>query len=261
MTPTYLSFSQINMYSRCGIQYYFRYVEGIKIPPKSALVLGSAFHKAQEAEYKNKIVTSEDLPIDEVLDVLSDNIERAFSEEVLLDEEEQSKGKEVVKATIKDNSTYMMKEYYEVVAKNTTPVAVEEQFILTDMIVPIVGYIDLITSEGIVVDTKTASRTPASDEADKSQQLTIYALGHLKYYGHFPSKLRLDYVVKPKNNKSQIVSLETTRSNEQIARLERRIRRVVDGINKGVFIPPDQGSWACQYCGYRDMGICNEYII
>lgn len=259
----YLSFSQINMYSRCGIQYHLRYIEGIKIPPKSALILGSAFHKAQEAEYINKIEKNEDLPIDEVFDILSDNIEEAFSEDVLLDEEEQSKGKEVVKAAIKDNGISMMGAYYDEIATKTQPVAVEEKFIL-DMHVPIIGFIDLITDEGIVADTKTAGKSPAKNEADKSQQLTIYALGYKELYGHLPESLRLDYVVAPctsKKAKSCVVTLETKRNEEQIKRLARRVERIVDGINKGVFIPPDQGSWACSYCGYRDIGICNEYLI
>jgi len=259
----FLSFSQVNMYSRCGLQYYFRYIEGRKVPPASALILGSAVHKGQETEYRHKMEKGEDLALDSVSDIVADEIERAFSEDVLLNEEEQSRGKDLVKGEVKDTGVSMIATYYNEVAVRTTPVAVEEKFEFgVGVGVPVIGYIDLITDDGVVVDTKTTSKAPTKDQAEKSQQLTIYALGYQTLYGFLPESLRLDFVVAPgKKTPSRVIALETTRSEEQIARFARRVARVVDGIRKGVFIPPDQGSWACSYCGYRDTGICKEYLI
>jgi CRISPR/Cas system-associated exonuclease Cas4 (RecB family) len=272
-----LSFSQINMYSRCGIQYYFRYVEGIIVPPASALILGKAFHKAQEEEYKHKLETKQDMPISIVTDLFAEEVERDFSQDVLLKDEEKTIGKTQVRDRIKDNGINMLTEYYYSVAVNTMPEAVEKEFTITEdfpllmdsntgLIVelpaPVKGYIDLITDKNEVIDTKTSSKTPTKDTAEKSQQLTIYALGYKEIYGTLPEKLRLDCIIQPgKKSPSRVVTLETTRNIEQIERLARRIARVAQGIKAGVFIPPDQGSWACSYCGYRDIEICKEYLI
>ncbi len=52
MLPTnHISATQLNMYLRCPAQYKFRYVDGIILPPKSALTKGKAVHRGQEFNY------------------------------------------------------------------------------------------------------------------------------------------------------------------------------------------------------------------
>lgn len=260
-----LSFSAVNMYCRCGLQYYFRYIEGIIAPPRPAMVLGKAFHAALESNYKQKAESHKDLPVDDLKDIYVTEVETIFLDEVLLDEDEKTKGKEIVKAEIKDEGTLMIDAYQKEIGQETMPLEVELEFncqIQYDdgVTVDTIGYIDLITEDGTLVDTKTSQRAPQKDTAHKSQQLTLYSLGYKTLYGHLPQKLRLDYVIGNKNS-AKTVSLNTTRSDEEIERFFKRIRRVVDGIRKGVFIPPDQSSWACQYCGYRVINVCKEFLI
>ena len=60
--PKYLSVSQVNMYLRCPLQYMFRYIEGLKLPPKSAMTLGKSIHFGIEGNYRQKIDSHKDLP-------------------------------------------------------------------------------------------------------------------------------------------------------------------------------------------------------
>ena len=71
-----LSPSSINMFLRCQYQWYLRYVEGLKVPPKSALVVGLAFHKGEEINFSQKVETGEDLPLDDVLDAYDTSLSR-----------------------------------------------------------------------------------------------------------------------------------------------------------------------------------------
>ncbi len=60
--------SQINTYTSCPRKYRFSYVdEDVKIMRgSSAMTLGSALHKAQEFNYKQKIESKKDLPLAEI---------------------------------------------------------------------------------------------------------------------------------------------------------------------------------------------------
>jgi len=66
-----LSVSKIRMYLRCPLQYYYRYCEGLKVPPDSGLTLGKSVHAGIEANYSQKITSFSDLPLNDVLDVYS----------------------------------------------------------------------------------------------------------------------------------------------------------------------------------------------
>ena len=64
MTDPHISVSALEMHQRCPKQYEFRYVEGMKIPPGIALIRGKAFHSGVAHNYKQKIESAKDLPLD-----------------------------------------------------------------------------------------------------------------------------------------------------------------------------------------------------
>ena len=54
-----LSPTKLGMLERCGLQYEFRYVKGLKLPPSSPLIVGSAAHRAAELDLKRKMEAGE----------------------------------------------------------------------------------------------------------------------------------------------------------------------------------------------------------
>ncbi|MEM4959135.1 MAG: PD-(D/E)XK nuclease family protein [Nanopusillaceae archaeon] len=275
----YLSFSKIDTYTKCGIKYYLKYVKGISVPPSTPIILGQAIHHAFEKFFFEKL-SGNILSISDILDVFSDKIDVLFSEEVLLSEEEKELGLDRVKGESKDAGIIAIKVYYNKRALNIEPFLVEQEFqidlhkivnqlyvndedLYLDTQVKLIGYFDLITTEKAIHDLKIKTHKPKKDEADKSQQLTLYTLAYKELLGEFPEKITLENIILPgkSNNDAQIVIQETKRTEEDIKRALRRTIRVVNGIRKGVYIPPDQSSWLCQYCGYRKLDICKDYIL
>jgi len=272
-----LSFQKIDCYSRCGLFYYYKYVKEIKLPPTTSIALGKACHQAVETFYKEKQATRTNPPLEFLLDFCSDFIDREFEEGILFTEEEEEKGRNRVYVEIKNKGISVMRAYYNHRAIDLVPQIIEGSFelklkgiaskilseydgSLDDVVLE--GVIDLIDSNGYLFDLKIHRRPPSSTAADQSQQLTIYALGYKISFKELPKKLILDYLIpSTERMPARLISLETYRTEEDLERLLRRIVRIVHGIKQGVFIPPDQYSWACRYCGYRKLGICKEYLI
>ncbi|MDW7973456.1 MAG: PD-(D/E)XK nuclease family protein, partial [Thermodesulfovibrio sp.] len=50
----YISYSQIRMYKRCPWQYKLRYIDGLKMKPKSNLILGTGIHEGLTAGFSEK---------------------------------------------------------------------------------------------------------------------------------------------------------------------------------------------------------------
>ncbi len=255
----YISFSAMNMYCKCGMQYMLHYEEGVKVPPTTSLINGKEYHGTLEVNHRQKVESRVDLPLQDLKDLYADGVQKAFQGEVLLKKDENDLGKvEVLDKTLLRGFA-ALEVYHRDLAPTRQPLEMEKEFKirLSDDLPPLYGFIDLITEGMVVIDDKTAQKTPAKDEAEKSLQLSTYALAFNDLYGYLPPELRLDYVVvTPKTNKGSASPLSTARNQGQLDRFIKRLRLVVDGICKGVFIPPEQGHWACGYCGYGDMGLC-----
>ena len=234
-----LSPTQINMFLRCQLQYQFRYIEGVKAPPSSAVAVGLSVHKALEENFKQKIETFEDLKTEEVLDIYSDSFEE-YSKEV--ENWEEDKGK------IKDKGANATKLYMEEKAKEINPDEVEEKIeIPIDEDLKLVGYRDIKTVEGTIIDFKTTNAAKKEIPFDYKLQLDIYGLKNDAL------NAEIHFIVK--KNQPQIISLKHPLNTEsKVIDLAKAIR---DQIKTGVFVPTGiSHQWACNYCGYRDMGLC-----
>ncbi len=243
LPKTHISPSQLNMYLRCPAQYKFRYVDNIILPPKSALIRGKAVHKGQEYNYLQKIDTFEDVKLSEVQEVTAAEFEALAPETDW--EKDEDPGK------IKDDTINLVSLYHTEIAPSVQPVLVEEkvtvEFENADYI--LLGYIDVLDNKGFIRDTKTVARTPAQDEADKSLQLTAYALAHRHLMGVPEAGVKLDYLVQTKTPKA--VTLEATRTDKDIKRFLNIMDKVVDAIKSGIYYPnPNNFMCSEKNCGY-----------
>lgn len=240
---SHLSVTQLRMYLRCPLQYKFRYVDGLKIPPTSALCLGRSVHGALEDNYTQKLVTRQDLSITHLTDIFSDNWEQQAQE--ILFEEDEKPGK------IKDQGIGMLRVYHHEVAPKVYPVYVEHGFELpipgTDRTLK--GYIDLVDEDGVIVDHKTTKRAMQERTVATDLQLTAYAFAYRGLEGRDEAGLRFDVMVRTKNPKIQ--QLRATRTQQDIDRFLQLLRQVNRAIETGLFYPNE--NFMCPSCGYRDM--------
>lgn len=252
-TKPVLHVSQMNMLSRCGEQYYRRYVKGEVIPPAVAMVTGTGTHRGVEENLRNKIATKGTLlPVAQVQQIAVDAFKAEWDRGVKLSEDEVSAGIDRVKGEAIDTVASLSALHHRELAPRIQPVHVERTFRLELPGYPLdlAGTMD-IQEPRTVRDTKTAAKSPPSDAADVSAQLTMYALAVKTLEGAAPEKVCLDNLVKTKTPK--VVVLESTRTDDDMRQFLQRVERSVEVIQKGAFTPADPSSWWCskEWCGYH----------
>ena len=246
----HISVSQVNTYLRCPLQYFWRYEEGLKVPPTSALTFGSVTHKAIEHNYKHKVEAREDLPVDEVKEVWADEWDKRVSETQF--EEGEKPGE------IKDEGVRIAALYMKEVAPSVQPVIVEGEFDLPleNLDYTLKGIVDVVDEQSIIHDTKTSKRTPTEDSIYHDLQMTMYSLGHRTLLGIEESGLRMDYLIRTKTPKT--VSLAAPpRQQKDIDRLLKLISYVARAIRDQLYYP-NPHNFMCHpnSCGYWN--ICHE---
>jgi hypothetical protein len=76
------------------------------------------------------------------------------------------------------------------------------------------GVMDVQEGPRSIRDTKVRTRAPGKDEADRSLQLSCYALAAAELDGSIPQKLCLDVLID--SAEPRVVTLESTRSRDQL---------------------------------------------
>jgi hypothetical protein len=119
-------------------------------------------------------------------------------------------------------------------------------------VTPFVSYVDLITTDGVIIDFKSGFKRLDEGAEHKSRQLTLYALGYYKKFGKMPKSVGLmscawgrDEGVKGGRGKPQFAWLESKRGPGHFRRLTETIRRTVDMLEVGIFLPPPEKSFLC----------------
>lgn len=244
----HISVSQIKMYLRCPLQYKYRYIDGLIIPPTSALTLGKSIHSALESNYSQKIETKLDLPAEKVVDLFSDSWEKEVQETIF--EEDEKAG------AIKDDGVKMVTVYHDQISPTIQPRLVEKEFNLSfeNVSYTLKGIIDLIDISGTIIDHKTAKRSMTPEDVESNIQLTCYALAYRSLYGAEENELRFDVMVKTKVPKLQQIS--TKRTQDDINRFLKLMGYVSKAIQSGIFYPCEDRQ-TCSWCGYR--GLCKKW--
>lgn len=241
MILDHVSHSQLSMWDRCARQWEYRYVKGLKIAPSGALVLGGSYHKALEVNFRQKIRTLEDLPIDVCLDAFSDDWEKRLVEEVGIEWGSDRPGK------VKDLGVGLVAEYMNTTSFAVQPIRVEETFVKTIAGVRFVLRMDLQDINKIVVDHKTSARAYNQGDVDKDPQAsaTAFALGRpIVYYNHIALKTKVP----------RIQIIRTYRLAEDIEWWLEKATLNIAQMRTGI-APPRTDGWHCSpsYCGFWEL--------
>jgi hypothetical protein len=275
----YISNSAANMAKQCGIGYDKSYNKGVWPPPGSALIFGRALHHGAEVNFKQKIESRVDLPVEEVVDACIEYWE-GFKHEVAWNQDELDsiqiadvegldpkelhalkveKLEEEKVADIKKLMTEFMTES----APKIQPISVEEKLYSTfDEHYPdLMGIIDILeevkNEEGYAdgvgqVDLKFPGKSPNSDDILTDNQPSMY---QALCDGNNIKLVRLRKIYTVNNKKAKTVDqMSTPRTDEEMERFYNRMRATVDYISEGKFLPPENGSWKCtpKWCGHYE---------
>lgn len=251
--PEHISNSQISLFTRCPEAWRRRYVEGDKIPPGIALLIGTGVHVGIETNFNQKIESHSDITPSQLRDAAVAGFESRLAEEgVQLTKNEQSIGEQGVIGGAIDVTADLATVHAVQVAPEYQPTMVEKrvELDLPKIGKTLVGVIDVADDKDRVTDFKTTGRTPSQDDANRSTQLTIYSVLHKHETGRPASEARLEVLTKTK--KSQRKLFKTHRDMADFNALAARINAIVQSIEAGIFPPTEPGNWYChpKWCGY-----------
>ena len=250
--PT-ISDSAERMLIRCGTQYEFRYIKGIRIPPGVAQVTGTATHKTVNLDLNYKKDKGELMKLDEIKDSASDSIKMLFQNGVKLNEEEKKEGDKKLKAQAQSDAINLSALHHGEIAPAIQPLHIERYFKLEMKNQPmdLAGRMDVEEVNGGLRDTKTSAKSPSQKEVDVDDQLTIYSLAKKIETGKLPTHLSMDYLVKTKTPK--VVIAETVRTQKDIDRIIYLFDHTMKFLKLGMFMPNPNGWWCSKsWCGYWD---------
>lgn len=243
--------SEISLFLKCGRAWEFRYLQGIKSPPRAALTVGRAVDKAVTANFIEKIKTGADMPTEAVLDAYSTAFE-SEKPETIWDEEDPGEQK--------DLGVRLVTLHHEKAAPNIKPATVQEEFIIeTDAGYDIGGTFDVTDADSKIRDTKTAKSAYGPDDLEGIQP-TLYDYAFEALRGKPSNGFVFDVLTKGgKKTPPTYQMIETKPTQEARVNLFDTINQMHKAIQAGVVLPAPDGAWWCsqKWCGYAS--ICPKF--
>lgn len=258
--------SALGMFARCGEQFRRRYVEGERIPPGVAAVVGTGVHLAVGADLREKMTEGTLLPAEAVEAAARDGVIHGFEADLTLTEEEAAAGpKAAHQGAAIDRAVRLARLHHAEAAPTIQPVAVERPFALdltaplaargVDYPLDLAGTMDVESDGGdapnVIRDTKTKDKTPPAGLAETSLQLAAYSYAKKTLDGVHASRLALDCLVDLKTPKYVAVESPAVTGSRESALLN-RIAVIGRALESGIFAPADPDAWWCskRFCGY-----------
>lgn len=264
----YLSASAINSFIRCQMQYKFRYIDGIILPPNASMLGGSAVHAGNEGYFQDIL----DGGSSRMTPAMVAELAQVSMEEMAVEQNCPLEGeyKDVAMKEVAIASA----SYIENIGQYTEPLAVEEEIhYMSRCGVDILGYIDLSRApyphevgitDAVIVDYKFTGKKMALPQVENSLQFHLYAMAtevmdievHNIVRSTKPSKTLPKGGGMPgepvQDKASNIRVLHHRFRGDEFDHIENMIEATATAISAGNFIPCDMGAWNCndKWCGY-----------
>jgi len=233
----YLSFSQIEAFNNCPLQYRYRFLQKIPTPPSGPLTFGDSIHKTLK-EFGEGIKNKQKLSQKDLLKILENN----WSSLGYASKSHEEKAKK--------QAEKILANFYKDFNPKVKIIALEQPFTLKiSSNLKIVGKIDRIDEkkEGVweIIDYKTG-KTMEQKGVDKSLQMTIYALAvsDKDIYNKKPEDLILTFYFLDPGQK-----ISTHRTAEQLVQVKKDILEKAKEIMVSSF-EPKPGN-LCDFCEYK----------
>jgi len=238
-TPlNYLSYSQIEAFKNCPLQYYYRYVLRLPVPPSHQQSFGISLHETMRDLYQRSVDGQKTTKV-QLLKILKQNwLSQGYSSK----QHEQN--------ALTQARKYLTEFYNQAFDFKLKPLALESSFkikLANDLWVG--GRIDRIDqlADGSleIIDYKTGS-VMDQKQANKSLQMTIYALAATNpgIYKQAPEQVKLSFYFFDGQQK-----VTTTRTKAQLMTAKKEILDIRDQIQTSDF--QAQSNYLCQFCDYK----------
>jgi hypothetical protein len=247
-TPDHMSWSRIRTYLTCSLQYFFRYVAGVKPEfTPGALAFGSAMHRAMETALVQRMAGVEPV-LDDLVTVVETALAEADAEAPIRWAERSGRAEAVAQARA-------MLEVWLAYPRPGKILGVEESFEveLAPWLPKLQGRVDLVTEEPdalVLTDLKTARSAWGEEQVLQGQdQLVLYREGLrdlIEAVGK-PVKLAWELVLKQKTPRVERIEL-----SDPPVTADRAVRTatiVLEAIERQIHVPAP--GIQCHGCPYR----------
>jgi RecB family exonuclease len=225
-----VSASRLNLFHSCRLKFYFRYILRLEKPPSPALYVGKTVH-AMLQEWSKRRWMGKPAQSENLRAHFDDYWELSLRDDPVSFEEgereaEKLKAWQLVEMYLKETPIPM----------DEKPMGVEVR-VETDLsehsLPNLRGVIDLVRSNGEIVDFKTSATSPNEDQVlhRNELQLTLYGLLYRESTGEREKGFELHHLVKTKTPKLVVTRHAPITQNQQ-DKLFRSIESFVDGVQR-----------------------------
>ena len=236
-TPiAYLSFSQIDTFDTCPLQYRYRFIQKIPIPPSAAQSFGDSIHKTLRDFYQ-EIKNRKKLTKKDLIKILETNWSSVGYASKAHEEQRRKQGEEI------------LSKFFDKFDAKTVPKDLEQPFIIkVSPSLKIRGKIDRIDEKDgklEIIDYKTG-KVLEQKNVDKSLQLTIYALAATDkgLYGKKAKDVILTFYFL-----DTLEAKSTKRTDEQLKQVKGELLEKAHEIEKSNF--EAKPSNMCEFCDFK----------
>jgi hypothetical protein len=190
----YLRPSWINEYVECPSKFYFDVIERIKVPNKLVLAFGTSTHETLKENFRQKIDSREDLPVEHIKDIFSSMFDREFQNVDPIDLKDQKPG------NIKDGGIRLVEKYMKEIAYRIFPVMVEKTIRVNfdGLLYGLQCTPDGLDEDSVVFDHKTSLKNFVKlPEAYKFSIGGAYPVAVEALTGKPVKQCRADYLIRP----------------------------------------------------------------
>jgi len=233
----YLSYSQIETFNNCPLQYRYRYLQRIPVPSSAAQTFGDTLHRTLRDFYQG-IKQNKKLKEKDLLEILDNN----WSSLGYASKAHEEK--------MKVQAKRMLTAFYQKFDHQLVPKDLEQPFIIkVSPDLKVGGKIDRVDElkDGKleIIDYKTG-KTWEQKELDSSLQMTVYALAASDkgIYDKKPEDLILTFYFLDSGQKKS-----TQRTKEQLEEAKKEIQNKAKEIQQSLF-EPKPGN-LCDFCEYK----------
>lgn len=148
---------QVRMSRDCGARWYYKYALGLPDPPNASLVRGRVVHQMAEAFFRAKLAGNTPDP---------DELQASFEDAWDQASADASFGADEDVDLLKRQAAMLTRTYLDEVAPEIAPATLELSVQGEIGGVRVRGFIDLLDTDGKIIDLKTATRKPTGLNAD-----------------------------------------------------------------------------------------------
>ncbi|UCE67579.1 MAG: PD-(D/E)XK nuclease family protein, partial [Candidatus Zixiibacteriota bacterium] len=227
-----LSYTDINSFDTCPLQFYFGKILRAPSPPTSAMMFGSAIHNALEEAGKS-MMAGEKITVEKLVSTFEERWRK-----IRLGDPDR-------KERLRQRAPILFGNFLSAQSQlDGTPKEVEKKFGYEAAGIKITGKIDRIdtTSNGYeIIDYKTGKLDKSKLKSDF--QLPIYSLACRELYGEFPSKVTYMFL-------TETGPYSQAQSPDDLKRIKDNLTEKIEEI-KGSDFTATPESFKCSHCGYN----------